>query len=569
MPGDVRKSSASALFAIFLFAFAVRFQPLLSFLHFGPDVGEYFAITRGLVTSGHISLPYAGWGVTYAYFPGFFFVLGAASVNGLEVGGSLNLFGPLFGALAVVPAYLIAVRIARRSRVGLFAAAFLAGAMPLAFATAHPVPAGLGELFAFTGLLLLLKASDDPRFLGVFALLAPALVATHHLSTYFVLIAGIAAVFLRLVANPDLRLRDLRAEVAGLAWLGGLSLAFWLGYATTFRESILRDVRISPWWLLVLTLPALLLLLGALVLARRRSSRRYRPRYPGIEHAAVAYAVAATFIFALMTWVIVFGTPGTTIRAPPESLYYFLPLFLLLALSAAGRKPLDFADRGLYPNAWLLAFVLSAAVGIAIAPTVLVPYRHMEYLLLPLAIFAGMGFFVLLDHAGPGGLRKLAAIGACVGLLGATALSAIPPSSMTSGWQEGIRPEAIDVGYWTSQGARGLVAADHRLSTILFGFGGADPTWETAPLTLHASSFSLARSEMVSVEAPSGRRCVAYVALDQDLVSGAELEPFDAAVPLSAEAVEKFDSEPFYKVFDTGFSEVFWVNWGLSPGSCP
>lgn len=569
MPGGVRNSAASALGAVFLFGLLVRLQPLTRFLHFGSDFGEYFAITRVLVGTGHIPLAYSGWGVTYPYFPGLFFVLGTAATNGMPVGASLNLLGPLFGALALLPVFLIAVRVTHRSTVGLLAAAFLAGAMPLAYATAHPVPSGLGELLAFTALLLLLKTSDDRRFGVLFAALAPALVVTHHLSAYFVLVAGVSAVFVRMAANPDLRLRHVRAEAIALAWLTALALSFWLGYATTFRESILRDVHIQPWWLLVLTLPVILLALGALVVLRRRRFGRYRPRYPGIERASAAYAVTITFVLALMTWTVVLGAPATSIHLPFEAMVTFLPLYVLLAFSAAGRRPLDLSNRGPQLSAWLLAFVVSAAAGIAIAPTVLIPYRHVEYMFLPLAILMGMGLVVLYDYLDPGGRRRVVAGVAAVALLGANALSAIPPAGLFVGWQEGIRAEAVDVALWTSGSADGLVASDHRVSTILFGFGGADATWDAAPLTLRARSFADARSEMLAVDAPSGRACVAYVALDRDLVTGVQLEPFDPALPLSSEALGKFNAEPFHKVFDTGFSQVFWVNWGLAQGSCP
>src|SRR5207245_8862597 len=85
----------------------------------------------------------------------------------------------------------------------------------------------------------------------------------------------------------------------------------------------------------------------------------------------------------------------TTFRVPATGLLYFVPLVLLLSFAAAGRRFVDFLADGLAVNGWFVALLASAVVGIAVAPRVLIPYRHAEYLMIPLAIFAGMGFFRL------------------------------------------------------------------------------------------------------------------------------------------------------------------------------
>src|SRR5439155_1424692 len=105
-----------------------------------------------------------------------------------------------------------------------------------------------------------------------------------------------------------------------------------------------------------------------------------------------------------------------------------VPLVLLISFSAPGRKFLDFDTEGLAPNAWLVGLLGSAIVGIAVAPRVLVPYRHMEYLIVPFAILAGVGFFRLLDLRAVRGPMRTAALGA-VGLVCVTnAFTGVPPA---------------------------------------------------------------------------------------------------------------------------------------------
>src|SRR2546428_7493379 len=105
----MRKSTALGLAAIALGSISVRLSPLWSFVYWGSDTGEYFSIFRTLVRTGHVSTPYYGWGITYPYFPGMFFVqAGLADLGGVDVSTVLNLLVPILGALAVWPNFPLA-----------------------------------------------------------------------------------------------------------------------------------------------------------------------------------------------------------------------------------------------------------------------------------------------------------------------------------------------------------------------------------------------------------------------------------------------------------------------------
>ena len=101
-------------------------------------------------------------------------------------------------------------------------------------------------------------------------------------------------------------------------------------------------------------------------------------------------------------------------------------------------------------------------------------------------------------------------------------------------------------------------------STTLFGFGGANGTWDTAQDTLLADTFEEARDEMEEVDAPSGKKRVDFVAYDGDMEKGVMLYPWNPAPVPSTEAVDKFDKAPFMKLFDNGYSRLYYVNWGLA-----
>src|SRR2546428_12235515 len=97
----MRKSTALGLAAIALGSISVRLSPLWSFVYWGSDTGEYFSILRTLGRTGHVSTPYYGWGITYPYFPGMFFVqAGPAPLRVVAASACLNPLVPIFGSFA-------------------------------------------------------------------------------------------------------------------------------------------------------------------------------------------------------------------------------------------------------------------------------------------------------------------------------------------------------------------------------------------------------------------------------------------------------------------------------------
>jgi len=322
-------------------------------------------------------------------------------------------------------------------------------------------------------------------------------------------------------------------------------------------------VDIRPWWAILVLFGLGLLLLGAIVYARTRIACRYRPMYPGLRHRGTAYASAVGVILILGIVSVLFGVPGTTFRVSPEGLLYFVPLVLLISFSAPGRKFLDFDTEGLAPNAWLVGLLGSAIVGIAVAPRVLVPYRHMEYLIVPFAILAGVGFFRLLDLRAVRGPMRTAALAAVGLVFVANAFTGVPPPSTLAGWREGTIPAALDPAYWARDHASGLVVSDHQGSTTVFGFGGLNATWDRSrtPFLLNLSD---PRDGLGSIDSPSGIKDATYVWIDRDMKAGVRLGPFEPAVPMPADVVAKFDGSSFIKVFDNGYAQLYWVVWGCA-----
>ena len=565
----MRKSTAVALASVTLIAIAVRLSPLWSFLYWGSDTGEYFSILRALVHGGHVSTAYYGWGVTYPYFPGMFFVqAGVVDLAGLDVPTTINLLVPVLGALAVLPMFLVARRMTGDDRFAIFAAAFLAGAIPVAYTTAHTAPASVGELLALAGLLCFVRLRTDGRAMVPLLLVTATLIATHHLSLYFFLIMVLGTIVVEGLARPWRWTPGAKREVAYASVLMAGTFVYWLGYATTFRESILPDVNIQPWWALLALFPAGLVFLAAIIFARARLGCRYRPRYPSLRRPATAYAAAAGAILIIGVVSVVVGVPGTTFQVPASGLLYFVPLVLLMSFAASGRRFVDFLPDGLQVNGWFVALLGSAVVGIVAAPRVLIPYRHTEYLMIPLALFAGIGFFRLLDLAGLRDGNRTLVLGVCGLLLAANAVAGLPPPSTLAGWREGTIPAALDPAYWARDYASGLVVSDHQGSTTVFGFGGVNATWDRTrdPFSLDFAQAPYAG--LSDIPSPSGVKNGTYVWIDRDMEAGVRLTPWETAAPMDPAVIAKFDDAPFIKVFDNGYARLYWIAWGCTPTTC-
>src|SRR2546427_220485 len=562
----MRKSTAIALAAVTLIAIAVRLSPLWSFLYWGSDTGEYLSILRALVRGGRVSTPYYGWGVTYPYFPGMFFAqAGVVDLSGLDVPTTINLVVPVLGALAVLPMFLIGRQMTGDDRFALFAAAFLAGAIPVAYTTAHTAPATVGELLAVAGLLCFVRLRTDGRAMVPLLLVTATLIATHHLSLYFFLIMVLGTIVVEGLARPWRWTPGAKREVAFATVLMAGTFVYWLGYATTFRESILPDVNIQPWWALLALFPAGVVLLAAIIFTRSRLGWRYQPRYPSLRRPSTAYAAAAGAILVIGVVSVVVGVPGTTFQVPASGLLYFVPLVLLLSFSASGRPFGDFLADGLQVNGWLVALLGSAVVGIVAAPRVLIPYRHTEYLMIPLAIFAGIGFFRLLDLAGLRGGKRTLALGVCGLLLAANAVAGIPPPSTLAGWREGTIPSAVDPAYWARDHVSGLVVSDHQGSTTVFGFGGVNATRDPARDPFLPEFANVPYAGPSDIPSPSGAKNGPDVSIDRDMEAGVRLTPWETAAPMDPAVIAKFDAAPFIKVFDNGYARLYWIGWGCAP----
>jgi energy-converting hydrogenase Eha subunit A len=439
---------------------------------------------------------------------------------------------------------------------------------PSAFSTSHAMPGTLGDMLALMCILLLLKALENRAALVALGFSTAALVMTHHLSTFFVLMPVLLALLVRELIRVRWDVVRTKVEGGYAVFLLSLTLLFWYAYAVPFRERVIPEAfNTSPWVMLVLAYLALLLI-PMLVLLRRKLSPagKYRPAFPSFRRVAIMYALFIAVGVTILAGTAFVTMPGTNINVDDRAAYWFTPQLLLIGISMAGTGWAEYSKDGMFIWAWLGALTAIFILGAATDNHVLIPYRMTQYVIEPLAVFAGAGAIFLHDQwNGTGDRRKAVAMGSALAITFLlSAATAYPPTEIVGGFEEGTNADEMDSVHWlrTGEGNAELLASDHRMSSTVWGFAGINTSWDDAKLTLHGN-LEEARGEMRGLQTPTGLHRVELVLLDPTIESGVALEQWETAKPILGAAKEKFSDPLFIKEYESNGVVIYRVDGAL------
>lgn len=556
----------------------IRLAPLVFTAVWGSDSGEYYFLTKRLLDTHAVSFTYDGWGIAYPFFPGMFLLTGAVvATTGVPLLTAVQVVVPVVAGLIGLGVLLVTHRVTGSRLASVSAGAFAAVTAPNVIVTSHAMPGSLGHVLVIAGLLLALHARDDKRHLWAFPVVAIALLVTHHLSTYF--LAGIVAgaAFLRELGEPAWDRRALAVDVPVVLGTTALALAWWLGVADVFRERIVGDALDLDPFVTAAGFVLALLALPALVLARRRWLPRVAWR-SGVPSARASVTVAVGVLGGLSAAIIAFmyvGFPGTNITVTPVTLAYALPPALVIALAVIGARATGFTRDGRFLVGWTLAITASLAFAAVTKNTVLFPYRHIDYLMEGVAAVAGVGVLVvaaLVARRAPAARARHVTWSVLAVALVVMAAMSYPPREAVGGFEEAITAPEVEAVRWTEDGLppASTIAADHRVSSLLFGLAGHRATWDYTYWTYHAESWEPVFDELAALDIPSGEGVrVDYVFLSPPIREGVTLVQWENSKPMTDAAWNKFftDTEHFEHVYadDADDVHVFRVRWENAP----
>ena len=575
-----RRAAPWLLGAAVFVGLLTRIHPAIRYAVWGSDSGEYLFLTRQLVETGRILFPYDGWGLAYPYFPGMFVVSGAVhAVLGVDLFLAVQWTVPVLAAAIPALVAMLTYRVTSDPRAGILAGAFVAVTAPVVLVTSHAMPGTLGHVLLLGLLVLLPDAYRDGKHVALMLLIGAALVLTHHLSTYFAV--GILAFipFYREMTQRHSDVNRLRTEVPLVLALLAAAAAWWLGVAAPFREEIVGDaLDLNPW----LTALGFVLALGLLPLAvwlkRRRTGWYQGPAYPPFPRQR--RRVLATFFgfVAVVLLAILVRVPGTSMEADWPTLLYVLPVLGFLSFLPLGWSVMRFHRQGTLVLGWLYAILGSLAFAVATSSRVLFPFRHVDYMVEAMAPMVAVGMLLAYDQTiasripaeRPGARANM--VVAVAGLLVVSALLSLPPRETIGGFEEGMTRAEMDAVEWVRDHPEAIpagstIAADHRLSSLLWGVAGARPTWDYTPRTYHAEDASEVFDELRALDIPSGdAQRIDYVILSPEIEKGVTLLQWENSRPMSEEAIAKFeDPDLFEKLYDEQGVRVYRVRWENAP----
>lgn len=560
----MKKWHYCALGAIFLLGLMLRLLPLFRYPFWGSDTGEYYYLTEQLLEQGYISFDYTGWGFCYPYFPGLFALsAGTALSFSSDLLGTLLLLAPIISSLSVILVFFITRDIFQNLKAGLLAALLSSVAIPHVFTTSHPMPGSLGDFLLLFCILLFLKSYQSKNFLPLLYLSTLALVLTHHFSTYFLFITLILFVFIRELFGEESALKLLKFELIYLAFLFIAMITYWFWIAERFREIITDAFDVGAEIILALTLLAFFLGFLIIKLKRKLHLRRYSPKEPSYKKVLGTYCIGLGIGFSGLFISAFVNFPGTAISIDKIGVLLFAPSILIFSLAVFGTAfSSKYYKGGMLLFCWLLALAGSLFLGIATSNTVLIPYRHLQYIIVPLAIFAGFGSLKFIELATRKNAVKIFIVCSFTVLLVLAPWACYPPRSVLGGFEEGTPEQDINSLVWAREylGSK-TIASDHRLSSMLFGFAGAIPSWEFVSKVFHSANSSEVKEELGNAEIPAGRFRINYVVIDEVMREGVCLKQWEPAKPMSRESLEKFENSPFLKIYDDGFTQIYMIIW--------
>jgi hypothetical protein len=564
------------LLVILFLAVLLRLQPLLSFPIWGSDTGEYYYLTNHLSEEHQLEDDYNGWGFGYPYFPGMFILSSEVSMlSGLDQLPVLLILTPALSAFGVVIVFMLTRRLGGSDKAGLVAAAILAVAMPHVYATSHAMPGSLGDLLAMTALLLFINNSSEKKYFIPLILATIALVITHHLSTFILLLTLFFIVIFREVFKlPSLPAKRIKWDNLYIFILLILIVAYWFVYAEPFREGIISDNigSLTPGILIAMAFIGFIIYIALIHFLHTRVKFVYEPKTYSpkkqLTYFTVVIIIGIIFFLSLIT----FRIPPLELKLDPAVTLYLSPLIIFGAFALLGLNETGRASEGMLLHAWILCiFILMAVIGLTGFQAIL-PYRLTQYSVVPLSVAAGCGFAAVYASISKSSNSKRTNSLAVIAVLFISLLMIIsgmlayPPKEVMSGFQEGINDYEMEGVIWVRDNLEtgSTIATDHRLSSMLFGFAGMNPSWDYIEKSFFEEDFDSVREELNNTGLPSGLRRIDYVMLSDEMRQGVALVQWEDAEPMSEDALSKFEQNPFYLVYDSGKVQVYQIDWGYA-----
>lgn len=390
----LNESTISWLILIGILSTFVRSIPAWINAAWGCDFGIYYGLTKAYVEIGEIPANYNIWGGAYQYFPTIYIFGGIVhQLTKIDILWLLPKFVPIFGGLSVVIFYFITKELFKDRKICILSSLLLAVLPFHAYQTSQAAPLTFGHFFLMLSLYLFIKARKDKKYIPILIVSTLLLIVTHHLTTYIYLIT---LVFVMVVENlsRDTWLPSFKFDISYILFTSFSTFTYWIMFAKPVFESFMKvGLKLGPicldQYLVIAAFYLLLFLLLAIILLSRRYNISFR-RSNKIPKTLLFFSVlfSSVIVFAILS---ILNLPWGKIYFSLESTLFLMPFFIVLSFAGIGfYKVLSFPN-GRFVCGWFTAIFISMLYGFFSLNTIILPHRHLEYLMAPISIMASYG----------------------------------------------------------------------------------------------------------------------------------------------------------------------------------
>lgn len=423
------------LIIITIFAIIIRSLPGWVNAAWGCDFGIYYGITKTVAETGAIFPPYSGWGSSYNEFPVLYMVNAfAAWITGIDIFVIMPKLTPVFGGLSILIFYFFLNELLKDKKIALLSALFLAVLPFHVYQTSHASPLTMGHFFMMLSMYLFLKYRRNTRYILPLLISTILLIMSHHLTTYFYIIILIAIIFIENIKSKNWT-ETIKKDIYYII----ISTAIIFSYWGLIAKTVYNDFMGSGLSLGIIKLEGIHIIILFYVLFFTmfwfiKSSRKQhlffekfkfkfkkiktnillgiKTAFPdskkGLNNKKIGnilwfksknqsgyfilkFLLMLAGFFSLMIFFLFVKIPWTNFTFTPLTIVYSFPLLITASLAVAGFGYVFRQKKGLFVCGWFLAVLISLFFALITNNSIILPDRHVEYIMAPIAVLAVYG----------------------------------------------------------------------------------------------------------------------------------------------------------------------------------
>lgn len=384
------------LIVISAIAIIIRSLPSWLYAAWGCDFGIYYQIANKVVENSELFPIYHGWGSSYNEFPVLYAITAFFNwITGIDVIVLMPKIIPIFGGLSVTIFYFLVDELFKNKKIALLSALFLAVLYFHPYQTSHASPLTIGHFFMVLSMYLFVKYRKNTLYVFPLIISTILLIMSHHLTTYFYLISLIGIVFFENFYQKEWT-PSIKKDVTYIIFASALTFAYWAFVAKTvyykFMQSGIRfeGLRLQSNLVLILFYVLFFIMLGIIYL-RRKMNVDSEKNWITAKTCMKNFTIALTVLVVIIIVFLITDLPRATFRFNLESIQRAIPFLIIIAFAVAGFRYTYFIKNGFFIRGWAFAILLSLIYAIVTTNNVILPDRHLEYLMYPIAILTIIG----------------------------------------------------------------------------------------------------------------------------------------------------------------------------------